>query len=228
MKSFFMALMMILSNNIFANECQDLVKCVEVVSKLTGKKYFYDAQLRGDLKASSNFQLTAENADALFSSILNINGYTRVPTTEKGTYKIVASRDVRYETFPVLSADLKTTPQIPATDDYFMLTYQFTHYKNDQMRETSNSLRPFMSRYGRVIEIINSGTLTIQETGTKLLQLLDAIRRNDRQLSKEEIALKKEREKRNEKRESHNKMNNHKGNQESGESKTEEIKSDKK
>lgn len=191
MKKILLSLCLSLSFNVFANDCQDLNKCVELISKLTGKKYLYDGNLQGNLKTSSNLEINAENADTLFSYILNVNGYSRVPTTIKDTYKIVAARDIRYESVTAIKADLNTTPVFPTTEDYILLTYKFAHYKDGQTRELSNSLRPFMSRYGRIIETLD--TVTIQEMATKLPQQLEFMKKIDRALTKEEIALKKQR-----------------------------------
>lgn len=192
MKKILLALCFSFSFNVFANECSDLAKCVEFVSNLTGKKYMYDGALKGEFKASSNFQLTAENADTLFSTILNINGYTRIPTAVKDTYKIIEARDVRYATVPTIQADMKTTPEIAMTEDYVFLAYKFNYYKQGQTREASNSARPFMSRYGRIIEVGN--TVTVQEVANKIPQMLEILRRADREYSKEEIALMEKRE----------------------------------
>ncbi|MBY0414883.1 MAG: hypothetical protein K2Q18_11990 [Bdellovibrionales bacterium] len=200
MKKLLLALSLSLSFNVLANDCQDLVKCVETVSKLTGKKYLFDGRLKGELKASSNVQITAENADTLFSYILNITGYSRVPTLEKDTYKIVESRDIRYESLATFSATLTETPSTPKTEDYVLVTYQLTNFKDGQSREIANSLRPFMSRYGRIIESYASNTLTLQETASKVSQLLDIIRKSDRALTVEEITMKKEREETREKK----------------------------
>lgn len=185
-------------NSFAANDCAELNKCVESVSKLTGKKYIYDGKLKGELKTSSNFELTAENADNLFSTILNLNGYSRVPTAVKDTFKIIESRDIRYESLPTVNADMKTTPVFPQTEDYILLAYKFTNSKQGQTREAANSSRVFMSRYGRIIEI--GDTVTLQEMASKMPQLLELIRRADRVYTKEEMAMKKEREERLEKR----------------------------
>lgn len=198
MKNIYLAVCLSLSFNLFANECGDLSKCVEFVSKLTGKQYIYDGTLKGELKSSSNFQMTAENADILFSSILNINGYTRIPTAVKDTYKIIEARDVRYATVPTFKADMKTTPEIAPTEDYVFLAYKFNFFKQGQTREASNSARPFMSRYGRIIE--TGDTVTVQEVANKMPQMLEHFRRSDREYTKEEVAMREKREARLEKK----------------------------
>ena len=193
-----LAALVLMSFALQAEECADLSKCVEYVSKLTGKKYMYDKEFKGGLQTSSNMQINAENADVLFTSILEINGYGRVPTGVKDTYKIVALRDIRYETVPKISVDSQTAPTIVPNSDYFLMSYKFKNYKQNQMRETANSLRPFMSRYGRVIEIKQTGFLILQESSSKINQLYDLIKANDRELSKDEVVMMEKEEKRRE------------------------------
>ncbi|MGZ3787614.1 MAG: hypothetical protein ACXVLQ_03785 [Bacteriovorax sp.] len=173
------------SLNAFANECIDLTKCVEHISKLTGKKYIYEESLKGGLQASSNFQITSENADTVFTSVLSANGYSRVPTNEKDTFKIVNSRDIRYETLPSINADKNTKLQVPNNDDYYMMFFKFKNYKHGQLRMTGNGLRPFMSRYGRIIE--TGDLLAVQEKASKLQLVYEIAKNNDRELSKDEI-----------------------------------------
>lgn len=183
-----------------ANDCAELTKCIETVSKLTGKKYLYSKDVKGALQASSNTQITAENADTLFTYILELNDYARVPTAEKDTYMVISARDLRYHSFPTISTDASNPPKIPANNDYYMMIYRFTNYLQGQGREVANSLRPFMSRYGRIIESQAAGTVTLQENGSKLLMAYEMIKRADRQLTAAEIKARKEREEKEEKK----------------------------
>lgn len=189
------AMLMIISFGVQANECLELTKCIEHISKLTGKKYLYDAkEVRGGLQTSSNTQITSENADTLFTYILNLNGYTRVPTAEKDTYLIVNARDLRYSPFPTINVDAQTPPKLFPNYDYYMMSFKFKHFNHGQMREAANSMRPFMSRYGRVIEFRGTGILTIQENAAQLARAYEIIKSFDRELTKEEIIKEKERE----------------------------------
>lgn len=188
--------LVLMSFGVRANECAELGKCIEYVSKLTGKKYLYDARIiKGGLQASSNTQITAENADTLFTYILDLNGYVRVPTAEKDTYMIVDSRDIRYQSLPMINVDAQTPPKLASNYDFYMMNYKFKHFDHNQPRMVANSLRPFMSRYARVIEA--GDTLTIQENASKLAKAYDLIKRYDRELTKEELKRQKEREEEN-------------------------------
>ncbi|MBC7714666.1 MAG: hypothetical protein H7177_15075 [Rhizobacter sp.] len=188
-------LLLFLSFNVYANNCSDLNKCIEQVSKLTTKKYIYDPkEIKGGVKDTSNNQLNAENADTLFTYILSLNGYARVPTAEKDTFLIISARDIRYHMFPTLNVDSETPPSIIPNYDYYMMSFKFKHFNNGQLREAANSLRPFMSRYARVIELKGAGSITIQENAANLVRAYGLIKSFDRELSKEEIEAAKVRE----------------------------------
>ena len=119
MKIFIMMLVM-MSFNLQANECLELSKCIEHISKLTGKKYLYEGKLKGELQATTNLQIDSTNADTLFTYILNVNGYARVPTSEKDTYKIIEARDIRYSTTPAIHTDKSHAPNIVNNEDYLI------------------------------------------------------------------------------------------------------------
>ena len=192
---FLMTLLFITSFSLQANECLELGKCIEHISKLTGKKYLYDArEIKGGLQSSSNTEINSENADNLLTYILDLNGYARIPTIEKDTYIIINSRDLRYQSSPSIEVDSQTAPKIPANFDTYMMTFKFKNYDQGQLREASNSLRPFMSRYARVIESKGPGLLLIQENAAHLVRAYEIIKSFDRKLTKEEIKDKKQRE----------------------------------
>ncbi len=185
---FILSVLVFHTNIIRADECVELTKCVEVVSKLTKKKYLFNRkEVSGELKSSSNFELEKDNADSLFTHILDLNGFARIPTAEKDTYTIVTSRDLRYQALPTINVDSANPPSIPANYDYYLMQYKFQHFQYGQMRGAANSLRPFMSRYARVIELNEAGLLVMQENATKLIQFHDLIKKFDREYTKEEI-----------------------------------------
>jgi len=120
--------------------------------------------------------------------------YARVPTAVKDTFLIISARDIRYHMFPTINVDSETPPALLPSYDYFMMSFKFKHYTNGQMREAANSLRPFMSRYARIIEFKGTGSVTIQEHATNLIKAYGLIKSFDRELTKEEIKNAKERE----------------------------------
>jgi type II secretory pathway component GspD/PulD (secretin) len=209
--------LLLVSFGVHANECAELGKCVEYVSKLTGKKYLYDSRaIKGGMQTSSNVEMNAQNADTLFTYILDMNGYARIPTAEKDTFLIVEARDMRYQAAPVVSTDTQTAPKLPQNYDYYLMNFKFKHFTHGQIRAAANSLRPFMSRYARTIELNVPGVLTIQETATKINSFYEMIKGFDRELTKEEMQKfameeKMRMEERREDRKDRKDHDNHKG-----------------
>ena len=156
--------------------CVDLNSCVETVSSLTGKSYLYGKDLKGTIKASSNLLIDKKNADRVLSEILNDAGYTRVPVNDK-TFRIISARDVRYTPVPQIEASKKTAPNLPDVADYFMMTYTM---KNPEVSTSiTRSLRPFMSRYGRIIDFKPNGTLVVQDTALNIKRLYKLVKSMD-------------------------------------------------
>lgn len=164
-----------------SNKCKTLQGCVNLNSILTGNKYFYSGKLKGEVSLGRGLFMTKENSNKLLAELLNSHGYTRV-SVDKETFKIVSARDIRYTPTELIryrsSDDFKN---IPALADYFMLSYQL---KNSFLaKEISRSLRPFLSRYGRIIENRANGRLVIQDTGNNLRRITGLISELDTKLS---------------------------------------------
>ena len=190
-----MMAIVLISFSVRANECAEMTKCIEQISKLTGKKYIYDSkEVKGGVQSTLNVQLTSENADNFFTYALYLNGYARVPTIENDTYLIINARDIRYQAYPLIAVDSITPPKLIPNYDYYMMTFKFKHYANGQLRMAANSIRPFMSRYGRTIELNGTGSLTVQESAAALAREYEIIKAFDRDLTKEEIKKDQERE----------------------------------
>ena len=166
--------------------CSNLNKCVDAVSELTGKKYLYNGKLKGSLASSNNLELTKENADQLFSFLLNENGYTRVPVGEN-TFQIISSRDIRYTPTPKFLASYDKAPELPDNMDYVMMEYTVKNNKTKLSTEITRALRPFMSRYGRIIDVKSSGHIIFQDTARNLKRLYGLIKTVDIIPSKESL-----------------------------------------
>ncbi|GEM_PF-3436473 len=140
--------------------CPDLEKCALAVSELTGEKFVYDAiALKGPIQATPNFELTKENADEIFTQMLDQNGFSRVPLSEPNAYTILRSRDARDSALPLLTADAKTTPSIPKTWDIATLRYKLT--QPELAEHLTRNARSFMPANWRIIPDETSGQLIL-------------------------------------------------------------------
>lgn len=146
-----------------------LFQYVKQVSKLTDKKYMMDKNIKGHVTISKNFKLDKNNADDFLSRALFLNGYTRVPLKDNQGYMVINSRDVRYTPVPQYTANKTKLADLPNNHDYYQLTY--TANNPQLMTEFARSVRPFLSRYGRIINSKFSNFVIIQDTGVNLKRL---------------------------------------------------------
>tara|TARA_B100000925_G_C22008038_1_gene474678 strand:- start:3554 stop:4186 length:633 start_codon:yes stop_codon:yes gene_type:complete len=172
-----------------------LKEIVERVSNITKVKYIYKIDLKGNAQFSKNFKITKINADSTLSHLLNLNGFTRVEV-EPGIKKIIEAKDVRYSAVPSIETSKKITPNIPANSDYFMLKYRFE--SEVSTKDIQRSLKPFLSRFGRIVDVGQTREVILQDTGLNLKRLYRLLISMDKNISneyKKEIAEKKEFEK---------------------------------
>ena len=173
-----------------SNPCENLKSCIKHVSSLTGDQYIYVNELDKEAaKLSENFKITKENANDLLAELLNLNGYAKVKEPN-GHWKIINARDIRYIAVPTLTYGKDT---IPNNYDYYLTTIKL---KNKYLSSNiARSFRPFMSRYGRIIEIKNSGLIIISDTGINTNRLIELAKKMDHKPTADEIKEFKEEEK---------------------------------
>lgn len=141
----------------------DLTKHMQ---KLTGLNLILDKDIKGKISISSPTAITIGDAWKAYLQALSINGYSLVKSG--AFYTIVNNRDIRYS-----PTTMYTGTYTPNTENYVM---QIIPLKYVNSREVSNSFRPFMSRYGRIIEIKQTNTVIVQETGTHINRLMKLIK----------------------------------------------------
>lgn len=142
---------------------QDLTKHMQ---KLTGLNLIVDKDLKGKISISAPTAITVGDAWKAYLAALNMNGLTMVKSG--AFYKIVQARDIRY-----IPTKIYTGNYVPETENYLM---KIIALKNINSTEVSRSFRPFMSRYGRIIEIKQTNTIIIQDTGSNINRLMRLIK----------------------------------------------------
>ena len=169
---------LLLTNIVMAksNAKDELNSFVEKVSKMTGVQYIYPSDFKGKVKLSKNFILNKKNADYTLSYVLSLNGYTRIKNDDH-VMKIIGARDVRYTPTELSVTSKKHPPKMLKNFDYSMMEY--TMETPGYTTEITRSLRPFMSRYGRIIDLKYANKLLIQDTGANLYRLYGLIKGMD-------------------------------------------------
>lgn len=143
-----------------------LVELTKHMQELTGINLILDEDLRGNISIMAPTPITVGDAWKAYLTALNVNGYTLVQSGE--FYKIVNARDIRYTPTKIYTGNFT-----PDTDNYVM---RIIPLKNIDSAEVTRSFRPFMSRYGRIIDIQQTNTIIIQDTGSNINRLVRLIR----------------------------------------------------
>ena len=150
----------------FDFEKTSLVDLTKHMQKLTGINLILDRDLKGKVSIMAPTAITVGDAWKAYLTALNINGYTLVKSGS--FYKIVQSRDIRYT-----PTKIYTGTYTPETENYVM---RIITLKNVNSTEVTRSFRPFMSRYGRIIDIKQTNTIIVQDTGANINRLVRLIK----------------------------------------------------
>tara|TARA_Y100001954_G_scaffold52427_1_gene55774 strand:- start:14253 stop:16646 length:2394 start_codon:yes stop_codon:yes gene_type:complete len=150
----------------FDFEKTTLVDLTKHMQKLTGINLILDRDLKGKVSIMAPTAITVGDAWKAYLTALNINGYTLVKSGS--FYKIVQSRDIRYT-----PTKIYTGTYTPETENYVM---RIITLKNVNSTEVTRSFRPFMSRYGRIIDIKQTNTIIVQDTGANINRLVRLIK----------------------------------------------------
>lgn len=168
----------------FAGEkCNTLENCINKVSTLTGKPYFWTDKnkMKEKVVLSENFNIDKKNADSFLSRLLFDKELTRIKYQDG--FQIIHARDIRYNVTPILTLD--EFDKSIKNDDYIMLSLQM-----DYDFETTNftrAMRPFMTRYGRIVHNASGKKIIFLETRNNIERLVELIKSLKRTYTKKEL-----------------------------------------
>ncbi|MBL6989339.1 MAG: type II secretion system secretin GspD [Bacteriovoracaceae bacterium] len=143
-----------------------LIDLTKHMQELTGINLVLDKDLKGKITIMAPSPITVGDAWKAYLTALNLNGYTMVKSG--AFYKIVSSRDIRYT-----PTKIYTGSYVPNTENYVMKILPLKHINST---EVTRSFRPFMSRYGRIIDIKQTNTVIVQDTGANINRLVRLIK----------------------------------------------------
>jgi len=143
-----------------------LLDLTKHMQKITGLNLIMEKDIKGKVSISAPTPITVGDAWKAYLTALNMNGYALVKSG--AFYKIVNSRDIRYTPTKIYTGNYT-----PDTENYVM---RIISLKNIDVGEVARSFRPFQGRYGRIIEIKQTNTIIIQDTGDNINRLARLIK----------------------------------------------------
>lgn len=156
-------------------ELRDLL---ESYASLKGYNIQFEVNPKGKLNIFGKKSIKKEDLDLFISSALNQMGYTSLYMKELNQLKVLSTRDVRYNESGVYD-DIEKLPR-DYTHVKFILPLKYVNGSY-----ISRNMRPFMSRYGRIIDDKLSNKLIISDTAVNIHRLYDLIKKLDTKSFKE-------------------------------------------
>jgi general secretion pathway protein D len=159
----------------------EITEVIGVIAQATGKNFLYDDRVRGRVTVISPEPVTADEAYRVFESILQVKGFTTVPSPG-GILKIVPLRDAKENPIDTV------TGQKPFEDRDLFITrlLPLRYVKADAISDT---LKPLVSKEASVIAYAPTNTLIITDSASNIRRLVNIIDEIDISTYQEQIKL---------------------------------------
>ncbi|HEB93403.1 MAG TPA: type II secretion system protein GspD [Gammaproteobacteria bacterium] len=153
----------------------DINAVISAVAEVTGKNFIVDPRVKGKVTLISNRPMSEDEIYLVFLSILEVHGYSAVPSGE--TIKIVPDADAKHSGMPTAS---KRQPG--RGDESVTRVVQIEHVTAAQLVPI---LRPLVPPQGHLAAYPPSNVLIISDRAVNIARLVNIIRRIDQPSSGE-------------------------------------------
>jgi general secretion pathway protein D len=146
----------------------ELTDLIRTVSELTGKNFVYDDTIRGKATIISSQQMSVNEAYQLFLTVLNVKGYTVVPSGK--TNKIVPIKSAK-------ESNLPTVTSASSQDQFVTRMISLEHINAADIAESI--LSPLMPKTSNVVVYEPSNMLIISDSASNIQRLSNIIKELD-------------------------------------------------
>lgn len=158
----------------------DIRLFIQYISELSGKNFVIDKAVQGNVTILSPTKISEEEAYRVFESVLEVNGFTTVPSGS--VIKIVPSATARSKSIDTISSAANLHPEDKVVTQLVPLKYS----SPDEMKKV---LTPLVSQTSVVISHPQSGMLILTETLSNIQRLMKIIESLDVEFSADEVAV---------------------------------------
>ncbi len=147
----------------------DINLFIKYISELTGQNFIVDRSVKGNVTIISPTQISEQEAYKVFESVLEVNGYTAVPSGS--VTKIVPAVNARSKSIATLMSSNYTDP----SDRVITQIIPLVHTNADDLKKI---LAPLVSKTSVLISHAASGMLIItdvQSNINRLMEIIDAV-----------------------------------------------------
>ncbi len=144
----------------------DVLEITKFMQKQTGINLILEKDMKGKkISITAPTPITVGDAWKAYLVALNMAGLSLIKTGQ--FYRIISSRDIRYTPTKIYTGEF--TPDV---ENYMM---KIIALKYVDASEIVRNFRPFMSRYGRILDIKQTNTIIITDTGTNINRLMKLV-----------------------------------------------------
>jgi general secretion pathway protein D len=159
----------------------ELPVVIDTMARLSGDNYIYDDRVRGRVTIVSPTKMSVDQAVAVFESVLQVKGFTRVRLNED-TWKILPIRESKespIETF-------RESEAMPASDRFVTRLISLKYIDAQAIAET---LKPLVSKDASMVAYPPTNTVILSDSASNITRILDLISSIDVETYKEELAV---------------------------------------
>lgn len=149
----------------------DLRAFIKYISQVTGKNFVIDDAVKGNVTVISPAPLSLEEVYKVFESVLEVNGFTALPTEH--FVKIVPAKTSRVRAMPLIAGN-KT---VPSPNDH-MVTQVLT-LANIRSPELRKVLAPLVSPDGLLADYADTNTLIITDYRPNVQRIIGIVNQLD-------------------------------------------------
>ncbi|MGZ3696268.1 MAG: hypothetical protein ACXWQO_19905, partial [Bdellovibrionota bacterium] len=131
--------------------------------------------------ASPEVDLNKDNADILFTALLDQAGLARMPIGDGKTYRILRGANLKELEIPEVEASADHSPTLPKTWDWITMRYKTK--SPEEVTEIEQMYRLHVPREARMQADLNTGILIVTGTAPMVRQMYETIKGADKPLS---------------------------------------------
>lgn len=159
----------------------DLRAFIKYISQVTGKNFVIDDAVKGTITVLSPKPLSVPEVYKVFESVLEVNGYTALPT--ENFVKIVPAKTSRSRSMPLI--DGRQT--VPSPND--SMVTQIVPLKNIRSPELRKVLAPLVSPDGMLADFIDTNALIITDYRPNIQRIIGIVDQLDLSSAKASLYL---------------------------------------
>ena len=155
---------------VFNMQDADIRTMISTVSEVTGKNFIVDPNVKGKVTIISKKSMSANEVYQTFLSLLDVHGYSVVPTVEANTFKIIKGIMAKSKAVP---NDLNN---IFKGDQLVTRVIKIQHTQAMQLVQV---LRPLVPQHAYLAGYADSNMIVISDSANNIARLVELVHRLD-------------------------------------------------